>query len=126
MILFMKEKKAKLFRYFIFLDYYSFHVSNVKQLSVENIHITGSLDLLGRVGKYNIQKLGSRYSENTEEETPITELVYNQSGNHKKLIPSSPIKVYNYQYNKCLKAIEQKIQPFNKRNLKGKFIKEIV
>ncbi|CAB4427507.1 unnamed protein product [Rhizophagus irregularis] len=31
-------------------------------LSVENIHITGSLDLLGRVGKYNIQKLGSKYT----------------------------------------------------------------
>ncbi|KAG9300457.1 hypothetical protein G9A89_010082 [Geosiphon pyriformis] len=35
-----------------------------KELSVENIHVTGSLDLLGKVGKYNIQKLGSKYPEN--------------------------------------------------------------
>lgn len=29
--------------------------------------------MLGRVGKYNIRKLGSKYSENTEDGTPTVE-----------------------------------------------------
>ncbi|PKC62260.1 hypothetical protein RhiirA1_522393 [Rhizophagus irregularis] len=43
---------------------------------------------------------------------------------HRQRYNNSPIKVYNYQYNKCLKAIEQEIQPFNKGNLEDKLLKK--
>ncbi|CAG8639485.1 10915_t:CDS:10, partial [Ambispora gerdemannii] len=43
-----------------------------KQLSVEDIHITGSLDLLGKVGKYNVRRMGSKYAEEPANEVALS------------------------------------------------------
>ncbi|CAG8672403.1 15748_t:CDS:10, partial [Funneliformis caledonium] len=42
----------------------------------------------------------------------------------KSLIPSDPVKIYNYQYKKCLEAIEQKYNPLTREYSKANLLKK--
>ncbi len=43
---------------------------------------------------------------------------------NRRLIPSNPVKIYNYQYKKCLEEIEQKYNPLTREYSKANLLKK--